>query len=145
MATPNIIELPRLIPKPWFNEAKKIDATAFYKLQFPIRPVKTFFKIEDKEMKHKYPNKYKLVILYDNGTEYHVNGVVEHTFYTSHSTLDGPTLHYKHFVKKSKAVISVIVPSKDIAALTIKKRDEIVVKKLKPCAVIKGEAYKRKQ
>ena len=104
----------------------------------PTRAIKvdgTFaFPQEKNEMKEHY----KLVILYDNGKSFTLSGVYKHELNYSNDKL-----FYTQYNKKTKVIIRAEVPMKDIAAITVKKKDSLEVKRYKPCAVIKATIYKR--
>ena len=80
---------------------------------------------------------YRLIILYDNGKSFKVTCVKRHRLDTGTNTL-----YYKRWDVNLKGVVEYTIPSVDIAALTIEKPDEVIVKKLKPCALISGKAVK---
>ncbi len=86
-------------------------------------------------------NTYKMTILYDNGKTFVANGVYKHSFMKNGKGKQ--EFWYSFYNKTSKAHVDVKIPARDIAALTVKKPNEIVVTKIKPCARITGKAEKK--
>ncbi len=90
----------------------------------------------------KMKSTYKLTILYDNGKSYVVKEVQSHNFVPTHDGVKRE-FTYSEYDHKTKIHATYRIPAKDIAAITVRKQDEIIVTRVKPCAVISGGAAKR--
>lgn len=119
-----------------FEKTINIYFEIFYQRQLEI-----IEKLKEANMK----NTYKLIILYDNGKEYKVNGVYSHEFKTllANNGNNIKKLVYRTYTKATKAYVVTEIPARDIAAITIKNQNSINIEKFKPCARISGKAEKK--